>query len=102
MANDSIQAPKMPEQNKAKKGRNLQSQKKLGRAFCKFSFSQSPSRETVIKLSPQKNRRQVRKSQQNPAINLQKWITKTAKKLTERQNKTSSAAKSTASYLQKS
>ena len=39
-----------------------------------------------------------KKIQQNPAINLQKWITKTAKKLTKRQNKTSSAAKSTASY----
>ena len=34
-----------------------------------------------------------KKMQQNPAINLQKWITKTAKKLTKRQNKTSSAAK---------
>jgi hypothetical protein len=43
-----------------------------------------------------------KKMQQNPAINLQKWITKTAKKLTKRQNKTSSAAKSAASYLQKS
>jgi len=27
VANDSIQAPKMPEQNKAKKGRNLKRQK---------------------------------------------------------------------------
>ncbi|WXG60164.1 hypothetical protein VB002_15450 [Campylobacter concisus] len=30
--------------------------------LCKFSFSQSPSRETVIKLSPQKDIRQARNS----------------------------------------
>jgi len=54
VANDSIQAPKMPEQNKAKKGRNLKRQKTWA-GFCKFSFSQSPSKkQTVIKLSPQK------------------------------------------------
>ena len=37
-----------------------------------------------------------KKMQQNPAINLQKWITKTAKNYQKdkiRQNKTSSAAK---------
>ncbi|MBE8583991.1 hypothetical protein YZ70_00395 [Campylobacter concisus] len=61
MANDSIQVPKMPEQNKAK--REKFKKPKTWAGFCKFSFSQSPSKkQTVIKLSPQKDIRQARNS----------------------------------------
>ena len=93
---------KCQNKNKAKKGRNLKSQKRTWAGFCKISFSQSPSKKTNghQTFRHKKDIRQARNSK--PAINLQKWITKTAKKLTKRQNKTSSAAKSAASYLQKS
>jgi len=55
VANDSIQAPKMPEQNKAKKGEKFKA-KKLGRAFANLALAkaQASKKQTVIKLSPQK------------------------------------------------
>ena len=40
VANDSIQAPKMPEQNKAKKGEKFKA-KKLGRAFANLALAKA-------------------------------------------------------------
>ncbi|WP_462111914.1 hypothetical protein [Campylobacter concisus] len=69
---------KCQNKNKAKKGRNLKSQKTWA-GFCKFSFSQSPSKNGHQTIFTKKIHGMRKKMQQNPAINLQKWITKTAK-----------------------
>ena len=75
--------------------------KELGRAFANLALAKAQVKnKRSSNFRHKKDIRQARNSK--PAINLQKWITKTAKKLTKRQNKTSSAAKSAASYLQKS
>ena len=90
-------------QNKIKQKREkFKKPKELGRAFAKLALAKAQAKNGHQTIFAKKIHGMRKKMQQNPAINLQKWITKTAKKLTKRQNKTSSAAKSTASYLQKS
>ena len=50
----------------------------LGRAFANLALAKAQAKnKRSSNFSPQKNRRQARNSK--PAINLQKWITKTAK-----------------------
>ena len=86
---------------KQKREKFKKPKKELGRAFANLALAKAQVKnKRSSNFRHKKDIRQARNSK--PAINLQKWITKTAKKLTKRQNKTSSAAKSTASYLQKS
>ena len=88
-------------QNKIKQKREkFKKPKKLGLAFANLALAKAQVEKRSSNFRHKKDIRQAKN--RKPAINLQKWITKTAKKLTKRQNKTSSAAKSTASYLQKS
>ena len=91
---------KCQNKNKAKKGEKFKA-KKLGRAFANLALAKAQVKRNGHQTFATKKisgKQEIAK----PNNNLQKWITKTAKKLSKRQNKTSSAAKSTASYLQKS
>ena len=82
----------MPEQNKAKKERNLKSQKKLGRAFANLALAKAQVKRNGHQTFATKKisgKQEIAK----PNNNLQKWITKTAKNYQKDKNRTNPAAK---------
>ena len=78
---------------KQKKGEIYKAKKRTWAGFCKFSFSQSPSKKRSSNYFYQKDTWHAQKNATKPCYKFAKMDPKTAKKLTKRQNKTSFAAK---------